>query len=56
MIVAARNADFWVFVGVWAAAGLVIAYFAPRLIGLLVLAPFRALRRARSARRNDQSG
>jgi hypothetical protein len=51
MIVAARDADFWIFVGIYAAAGLVVVYFAPRLIGLIVLAPLRALnaRRRRPA-------
>jgi hypothetical protein len=43
MIVAGRDAGFWILLGIYAAAGLVIVYIAPRLIGLIVLAPLRAL-------------
>ena len=54
MIVAARDADISVLLGVYLLAALVIAYLAPRLLGFIILVSFRALRKSQRARPRAQ--
>jgi hypothetical protein len=53
VIAAARDTDLWVLLGIDFLAALVLVYFAPRLVGFLIVAPLRALAKARRRRPRD---
>jgi hypothetical protein len=43
VIAATHDKDFWLLLGIYVLAALVIAYWAPRLLGLMLFAPLRAI-------------
>jgi hypothetical protein len=47
IIAATRDTDFWLLLGIYVLAALVVAYWAPRLFGFILFAPFRAVGEAR---------
>jgi hypothetical protein len=48
MVVAAtRDIDFWVVLGIYLLAALILAYWVPRLLGFILVLPLRAVGKAR---------
>jgi hypothetical protein len=43
VIAATHDKDFWLLLGIYVLAALVVAYWAPRLLGLMLFASLRAI-------------
>ena len=52
-LAATRDTDFWLLFGIYILAALVLAYWVPRLLGLILYAPFRAFAEVRSRGRRE---